>query len=201
MNHCPFQGKRSLIWSTCDQWLACPFEEWCHIQGAVVYYFCLSVGPPVKAVAKSTLMNWTDVPCPLMGSESENRLKLETRQRFIIFYWPQHPCYLSLIALDCLCWTRLLSAYLFCSKQSHILLAISIVSAGQASLAATSIVLLIMVIVHTLLLRGKCHHLSLLFRDCIAQAQAQPCSIVYSPLGCNPPGSSVHGIFQARIQE
>ena len=78
MNHCPFWSKRSLIWSTCHQWLACPFEEWCHIQGAVVYYFCLFVGPPVKAVAKSTLMNWTDLSCPLMGSESENWLKSET---------------------------------------------------------------------------------------------------------------------------
>ena len=30
---------------------------------------------------------------------------------------------------------------------------------------------------------------------------AQLCSTFYSPVDCSPPGSSVHGIFQARILE
>ena len=30
---------------------------------------------------------------------------------------------------------------------------------------------------------------------------AQPCPILCDPMDCSPPGSSVHGIFQARILE
>ena len=30
---------------------------------------------------------------------------------------------------------------------------------------------------------------------------AQPCLILWEPMDCRPPGSSVHGIFQARILE
>ena len=30
---------------------------------------------------------------------------------------------------------------------------------------------------------------------------AQSCPTLYDPMGCTPPGSSVHGILQARILE
>ena len=30
---------------------------------------------------------------------------------------------------------------------------------------------------------------------------AQPCPTLCDPMDCNPPGSSVHGVFQARILE
>ena len=30
---------------------------------------------------------------------------------------------------------------------------------------------------------------------------AQSCPTLFHPMGCSPPGSSVHGIFQARVLE
>ena len=30
---------------------------------------------------------------------------------------------------------------------------------------------------------------------------AQSCPALFDPMGCSPPGSSVHGIFQARVLE
>ena len=33
------------------------------------------------------------------------------------------------------------------------------------------------------------------------RVRAQSCPILCDPMGCSPPGSSVHGIFQARIQQ
>ena len=30
---------------------------------------------------------------------------------------------------------------------------------------------------------------------------AQPCPTLHDPMDCSPPGSSVHGIFQARVLE
>ena len=30
---------------------------------------------------------------------------------------------------------------------------------------------------------------------------AQPCPTLCDPINCSPPGSSVHGVFQARILE
>ena len=32
-------------------------------------------------------------------------------------------------------------------------------------------------------------------------AVAQPCPTLSDPMDCSPPGSSVHGIFQARVLE
>ena len=41
-----------------------------------------------------------------------------------------------------------------------------------------------------------------LFRSVCVQAQSvQPCPTLCDPMDCSPPGSSVHGILQARILE
>ena len=47
-------------------------------------------------------------------------------------------------------------------------------------------------IVNYLILRGACLCLSLI---------AQSCTTLYNLLDCSPPGSYIHGIFQARILE
>ena len=36
---------------------------------------------------------------------------------------------------------------------------------------------------------------------CVCAKLLQSCPIIWDPIDCNPPGSSVHGIFQARILE
>ena len=36
---------------------------------------------------------------------------------------------------------------------------------------------------------------------CCVCLVAQPCLILCDPMNCSPPGSSVHGILQARILE
>ena len=36
---------------------------------------------------------------------------------------------------------------------------------------------------------------------CVCVLVTQSCLTLCDPMDCNPPGSSVHGIFQARIQE
>ena len=36
---------------------------------------------------------------------------------------------------------------------------------------------------------------------CVCVLVAQSCPTLWDPMDCSPPGSSVHGIFQARILE
>ena len=40
-----------------------------------------------------------------------------------------------------------------------------------------------------------------ILRMCVCAKLIQSCPILCDPMDCNPPGSSVHGIFQARILE
>ena len=47
---------------------------------------------------------------------------------------------------------------------------------------------------------GQCDQLPGVFPNC-KKTFPQSCPTPYDPLGCSPPGSSVHGIFQARILE
>ena len=42
-------------------------------------------------------------------------------------------------------------------------------------------------------------YLGLLLKPVVHAECAQSCPILCSPMDCNPPGSSVHGLFQARI--
>ena len=43
--------------------------------------------------------------------------------------------------------------------------------------------------------------LTLNFVQHVKMKKAQSCSTVYDPMDCGPPGSSAHGILQARILE
>ena len=49
--------------------------------------------------------------------------------------------------------------------------------------------------------KGTCLVLLLLFFKNVCVLFVQSCLTLCNPLGCNPPGSSVHGILQARTLE
>ena len=46
-----------------------------------------------------------------------------------------------------------------------------------------------------------CHFLLQCMKVKSESEVAQPCPTFSDPMGCSPPGSSVHGIFQARVLE
>ena len=46
-----------------------------------------------------------------------------------------------------------------------------------------------------------CHYLCILECDCCCYYVSQSCPTLCEPMDCSPPGSFVHGIFQARILE
>ena len=39
------------------------------------------------------------------------------------------------------------------------------------------------------------------FTECLSSEVAQLCLTLHDPMDCGPPGSSIHGIFQARVLE
>ena len=52
--------------------------------------------------------------------------------------------------------------------------------------------------------RRACVHMCVCVRMCVRVCVcvcAQSCPTLYNPMDCSPPGSSVHGILQARILE
>ena len=49
---------------------------------------------------------------------------------------------------------------------------------------------------------AHCEHLDILEQGCVSVSEvAQSRPPLCSPMDCSPPGSSVHGVFQARILE
>ena len=55
----------------------------------------------------------------------------------------------------------------------------------------------------TVLLTFKCnlHHSTMRSKACVCAKSLQSCPTLCDPMNCSPPGSSVHGILQARILE
>ena len=55
----------------------------------------------------------------------------------------------------------------------------------------------------TVLLTIKCnlHHSTIRSKACVCAKSLQSCPTLCDPMNCSPPGSSVHGILQARILE
>ena len=46
-----------------------------------------------------------------------------------------------------------------------------------------------------------CNRFIMLFTQIIHSEVTQSCPILGDPMDCSPPGSSIHGMFQARILE